>query len=448
MSCGLTARTCYNKFPNATNWLYCGIRRLTSLDGSINIDTNNPEIPDISLNPSGPHFMVHSDDTLTGNGTPESPLGASGIVARVYDVPANPVPFRDVVNAYGELTRATLIFTGDPTVGDTRLGPCYITLSTDRDGTAFAGEIIVGFGLDAKPEFSIRYPDGSKTHLIGANGQWIYPSWRFPNDQKFVITGWSGYSPDSAPAQCTTIALNQQVDCQWLYNNPPIWYSPASVVSNGEIWDFRYEAVVASIPNGGCLVGCTSTPSTSGGVGSRASYMFSKYGSSSPYTIIGMAVSVIGISYGCAYSAGLPTWISNGGSNTITHKTNIIGFNPSMIGTFCESTGTLADVYGLDYEPTLTRSCDAIVKVRTTNLLSPACVGIIVGPDTFAAVGDCLVVVDEDAYAIGDILAPSTTGLCRKASREEMLMMAMYAIPRPKVSALFADQEFVAVMLA
>jgi hypothetical protein len=51
----------------------------------------------------------------------------------------------------------------------------------------------------------------------------------------------------------------------------------------------------------------------------------------------------------------------NGGSTTITHRTNIIGYTPQTIGCFCESTNELADVYGADYTPTLDRATDAIV---------------------------------------------------------------------------------------
>jgi hypothetical protein len=53
-----------------------------------------------------------------------------------------------------------------------------------------------------------------------------------------------------------------------------------------------------------------------------------------------------------------------GGSQTITHKTNIINYDENQIGTFCETIGEVADVYGEDYTPTLDRATDAIVKVK------------------------------------------------------------------------------------
>jgi hypothetical protein len=73
--------------------------------------------------------------------------------------------------------------------------------------------------------------------------------------------------------------------------------------------------------------------------------------------------------------------------------------------------------------------------------------GIIVGPNTFATHGDVLVVVDEDTYAIGDVLVPSSTGLCRKATRDELIVMMLNAIPRPRITAILPGKEFVCAFL-
>jgi hypothetical protein len=132
---------------------------------------------------------------------------------------------------------------------------------------------------------------------------------------------------------------------------------------------------------------------------------------------------------------------------TITHKTNIQGFDPSQIGTFCETTGELADVYGADYEATLARPCDAIVRVKQSTALSSAVLGIIVGPDTFASHGDVLCVVVNGEYEIGQILVPDSSGLCKKATEQQMLFAAMYRINLPKITAIFPGKEYVAAFM-
>jgi hypothetical protein len=117
----------------------------------------------------------------------------------------------------------------------------------------------------------------------------------------------------------------------------------------------------------------------------------------------GIWAIAIGVSSGASYgtsswnSTQLPVWHTPptsppGGNMTVTHKTNITDFDPAQIGTFCETTGELADVYGADYTPTLSRPCDAIVKVKQAKSLTSSVLGIISGPDTFASHGDVLCV--------------------------------------------------------
>lgn len=55
----------------------------------------------------------------------------------------------------------------------------------------------------------------------------------------------------------------------------------------------------------------------------------------------------LGQKYNCKR---LYEYIKNG-NQTITHFTDIIDFNENQIGTFCETTGELANVY--NHQPTL-----------------------------------------------------------------------------------------------
>jgi hypothetical protein len=142
----------------------------------------------------------------------------------------------------------------------------------------------------------------------------------------------------------------------------------------------------------------------------------------------------------------MPSWQSPT-SQTITHETNITGFDPSQIGTFCETTGELADVFGADYIPTLSRACDAIVKVKQSTALTSKVLGIIVGPNMFANSGDVLCVVVDDVYELGDLLVPDSSGLCRKAIEQEMLYAAIHRVPLPRITAIFPDQEFVGAFM-
>jgi hypothetical protein len=134
-------------------------------------------------------------------------------------------------------------------------------------------------------------------------------------------------------------------------------------------------------------------------------------------------------------------------SQTITHATNFLNYDPSQIGTFCETTGELADVYGADYQATLARPCDAIVKVKQSTTLNSAVLGVIVGPDTFASHGDVLCLIIDGEYEIGQILVPDSSGLCRKATEQQMPYAAMYRIALPKITAIFPGKEYVAAFM-
>jgi hypothetical protein len=142
-------------------------------------------------------------------------------------------------------------------------------------------------------------------------------------------------------------------------------------------------------------------------------------------------------------------------SQTITHCTTIVGFEPEQIGTFCESTGELADVYDMDgvpYVPTLDRATDAICKVRHCKAFTPKIVGIITDYNQYASHGDilCRCVNDDQfsiKYEVGDLLFPDETGLCRVATHEEKLLCAIDQVCLPKITWTMPDSEFVGCFL-
>jgi hypothetical protein len=157
--------------------------------------------------------------------------------------------------------------------------------------------------------------------------------------------------------------------------------------------------------------------------------------------------------YSAQYTTGNPFWnVNSSGPNippnqTITHHTNIVDFDPSQIGTFAETTGELADVYGTGYKPTLSRACDAICRVKQSTALSARVLGIIVGADSFASHGDCLCTVVDAEYQLGDLLVPDSSGLCRKATEQECMYAAIHRVPLPRITTIFPQQEFVGAFL-
>ena len=124
------------------------------------------------------------------------------------------------------------------------------------------------------------------------------------------------------------------------------------------------------------------------------------------------------------------------GSQTITHKTNVIGLthenitSPAEIGTFCETNGGIYDGYEEIAET------DCICQVVQSTTLNSKIVGIITSNDQFASHGDCLVKVVPGTYKLGDILVPDITGYARVATETELQFMMLHAIPRPKITSL------------
>jgi hypothetical protein len=145
---------------------------------------------------------------------------------------------------------------------------------------------------------------------------------------------------------------------------------------------------------------------------------------------------------------GSRTITSQPGSHTITHFTNIIDYDISRLGCFCETFGILADVYdkdGMPYVPTLDRPCDAICKVKPSSTLNNRILGIIVGPNTFANLGDCLCVVKlGPRYEVGDLLAPDISGVCRRATDDEKIIIMLNGLPRVRITGILPnDCQFV-----
>jgi hypothetical protein len=144
--------------------------------------------------------------------------------------------------------------------------------------------------------------------------------------------------------------------------------------------------------------------------------------------------------------------VQNYFSQTITHRTNIIDYDDSKIGCFAETTGELADVYDVDgvaYVPTLSRSCDAIVKVRPTNTLSIRVLGIIADSTTLITHGDCLVVVKQGpSYQLGQLLVPDISGVCRIATEEDKRTIMFEGLPRVRITGLVPGQEFVLAFMS
>jgi hypothetical protein len=127
------------------------------------------------------------------------------------------------------------------------------------------------------------------------------------------------------------------------------------------------------------------------------------------------------------------------GSHTITHATNIIGFNSSQIGCACDNVGEVADVYGSDYMPSLERATDAITKIRVSQGLTAQFWGVITNNNEFSTHGDVVVRVVEDTYRIGNCLAPGPDGLFHRATNDENMFMLLNGCPRVRVAAPVAD---------
>lgn len=115
--------------------------------------------------------------------------------------------------------------------------------------------------------------------------------------------------------------------------------------------------------------------------------------------------------------------------------TNIIHNYANIdLGVWCESDGQISDVYKNNIGPK-----DCICSVRKTESLNENVLGIVVQNDPlmFASHGDCLVkCADKSTVKLGDILVPTSNGLSKVASTDEITYCIQHAIPLAKVISL------------
>ena len=115
--------------------------------------------------------------------------------------------------------------------------------------------------------------------------------------------------------------------------------------------------------------------------------------------------------------------------------TNIIhNYANIEIGVWCESDGQISDVYKNNIGPK-----DCICSIRKTESLNENVLGIVVQNDPlmFASHGDCLVkCADKSTVKLGDILIPTSNGLSKVASNDEITYCIQHAIPLAKVISL------------
>ena len=102
------------------------------------------------------------------------------------------------------------------------------------------------------------------------------------------------------------------------------------------------------------------------------------------------------------------------GSQTITHLT---GSSKSLVvGTFCETDGTIYDKFKDNIKPT-----DCICNIKQATKLNKNIIGVTVSTDPikFATHGDVLIKVVNDTYNVGDILVPGQGGYGKKPTSDE-----------------------------
>jgi hypothetical protein len=281
-------------------------------------------------------------------------------------------------------------------------------------------------GLEWKPVVNLPYPIGNNHDVVVAVNN---TAETLPYLQAIEFT-------NSAP-------IFESIDCKWLYDNAPPWYTGGgngSIVNIGFLTTFLYDTIAPLIPTNGVGIGSALGSSTQYAPSYQGLYVVIIYKSSADVLQV-IAIGINGSVFGCSYSSTVAAWntITGAGSNTITHRTNIINYDSSMIGCACDTTGEISDVYGDKFIPSLERATDAITKVKISNNLSASFWGVIVSDDTFANVGDVIVRVVDGIYSPGDVLAPGAGGYFHKATDPEKYFINMQGCPRVKVAAKIAD---------
>ena len=131
-------------------------------------------------------------------------------------------------------------------------------------------------------------------------------------------------------------------------------------------------------------------------------------------------------------------------SFTVTHET---GANEELIvGTFCESDGTIYEKFKDNVQPT-----DCICNIKQATSLNKNIIGVTVSTDPikFATHGDVLIKVVNDTYNVGDILVPGQGGYGKKPSSDEIMSCLLNRIPTAKIISLDTgiDNEVACILL-
>ena len=131
-------------------------------------------------------------------------------------------------------------------------------------------------------------------------------------------------------------------------------------------------------------------------------------------------------------------------SFTVTHET---GANEELIvGTFCESDGTIYEKYKDNIKPD-----DCICNIKQSTSLNKNIIGVTVSTDPikFATHGDVLIKVVNDTYNVGDILVPGQGGYGKKPSSDEIMSCLLNRIPTAKIISLDTgiDNEVACILL-
>ena len=131
-------------------------------------------------------------------------------------------------------------------------------------------------------------------------------------------------------------------------------------------------------------------------------------------------------------------------SFTVTHET---GANEELIvGTFCETDGTIYEKFKDDIKPT-----DCICNIKQSTSMNKNIIGVTVSTDPikFATHGDVLLKVVNDTYNVGDILVPGQGGYGKKPSSDEIMSCLLNRIPTAKIISLDTgiDNEVACILL-
>ena len=131
-------------------------------------------------------------------------------------------------------------------------------------------------------------------------------------------------------------------------------------------------------------------------------------------------------------------------SFTVTHETG--ASEELIVGTFCESDGTIYEKYKDDIKPD-----DCICNIKQSTSLNKNIIGVTISTDPikFATHGDVLIKVVNDTYNVGDILVPGQGGYGKKPTSDELMTCLLNKIPTAKITSLETgiDNEVACIML-